>query len=177
MGYTPWDQYPGETGGDYQLFGYYRDLGLLRTVALVARAYSPAYGYGYLLALSHSWAWEERVEAYDLWQARERDAKVSKLRSEQNERWALDQVEIGELQTQIVKAELEGLRKRQLAGENIRPNELARLIEVLHKNQNLATGKATERVDGQIDLSKMSPEKLAGLEAMRAELEELAKGQ
>lgn len=175
--YTPWDQYPGETGGDYQLFGYYRDLGLIRTVAAVVRAYAPAYSYAYTHTLSHSWAWKERAEAYDLHNARERDAAVAKLRADHAERWAQDQIEIGESQTQIVKHELASLRRRQLAGEVIRPNELARLIEVLHKNQNLATGKATERVDAGYDLSNASPEQIADLERQRDVLSRLAKGQ
>lgn len=174
--YAPWDQYPGESGGDYQLFGYYRDLGGLRTIRLVERAYAPAYGYGYLVQCAHGWAWKERADAFDLWMAQERDANMAKLRAEHGERWAKDQIEIAEVTTSLVKGELYSLLKRQAQGETIPGNVLARLIEVLHKNQNLALGKPTEILDAGLDLGDASAETLARLESVRADLEKLAKG-
>lgn len=149
----------------------------MRSVALVKRAYEGAVSYSYLQQCAIGWAWKERADAFDLWQAQARDKVTTKLRDEHVERWLQDQIEIGELQTQIVKRGLEALNKKLIDGaDGMRPNELARLIEVLHKNQNLATGKPTEIVDNQIDLSDASDGELADLAAMRDRLTKIAQG-
>lgn len=174
--YAPWDQYPGESGGDYQLFGYYRDLGLSRTISIVHRAYAPAYGYGYLVQCAHGWAWKVRVESFDTWQAQERDAHMAKLRAEHGERWANRQITLAEMTATLVQNELGALIKAQANGERLPGNTLARLIADMHKHEQLALGKPTEILDAGLDLGDASAETLARLESVRADLEKLAKG-
>jgi len=167
-----WDQYPHEPADAYQAFQWYRESGPSRTYAATARA------FGHSCALVCAWArnysWADRAEAYDRDVLSERDRTYAARAARQSETWAAEQAELFDLGTLFVRNELEQLLKRQAAGERIRPNELARVLEILIKARNLAAGKPTEIIDSGVDLSTMSETQRQALEAMRAELTEIA---
>jgi hypothetical protein len=172
---APWDQYPGESPLDFALFAVFRDLGLARSYAAVVRSV-PGYCYSYVCDCARAWGWLERVEAYDQWCVAEREGRLRKLRDEQSERWANDQAILAELTTMLVRNELEALLKLQRDGVRMKEATLARLAELLHRHQQIATGKPTEIVDSRIDLDQLDPENRAALDRLRPELERIARG-
>lgn len=169
-----WDQCPGETAEQFMCFQFYLALGPSRYLAHVARHCSVSYAAIY--AWAHSWAWTDRAELYDQVQVKERAQMLGQLQAQSNATWATEQAEIFALQTALVLDELRAARKKQLAGERMKPNELARHVEILNRNRTLASGGATDRVENGLDVSNWTADDLANFEAMRDRLIERTKG-
>jgi hypothetical protein len=173
---APWDQYPGEPADAFQIFAFYRDLGIARTLVSCARAYLGAYSYGWIVQTSKAWAWPERAAAFDQWHTAQRSSQAALLIAEQNARWAEEQATQAVKLGTILDRELDRIAKDQNNGAPMRSATFARLLEIHHKHQQLATGGATEVVDNRLDLASLTDEQRAALEAARPALEQLAKG-
>lgn len=155
-------------------FQFFLALGPSRYLAHAARACSVSYAT--LYSWAHSWAWIDRAAMYDRVQVAERAETLATLQRTSNADWATQQAEIFALQTEIVLDELRATRKKQLNGERMRPNELARHVEILNRNRTLAAGGATERVETPLDLKNWTDDDVANFEAMRDRLIERTKG-
>jgi hypothetical protein len=179
--YEVWEQYPGETSADYNLFLTYLEQGAARSCANVARranGLTTGYSYQYVCRLAKAWLWEERAEAFDAHQAIERQAAFKKLETEKLARWAHNQLELAELSTQLVRNELIAMADAQTQGKRIPATALVQLMDRLHKWQQLSTGGATESIAATFDLSTLPEAAKEALqsEAVRLALEAIAKG-
>lgn len=174
--YQDWDQYPGEPADAFQVFAYYRDLGIGRTLKAAHNGYSSAYGYGWITAHAQAWVWEERAAAFDSWHTAQRSKLVADLIATQAIRWAEDQALRAVRVGSILDTELDRIAKAQASGRPLKETTLVRLLEIHHRQQQIATGGATDIVDNRLDLASLTDEQLASLEAARPALEQLAKG-
>lgn len=166
-----WDYVDGfDTPQSYEAFEYYRDSSpRLRSFRDTAIAVGMSDGAVYRWAAR--FLWRERVASFDAYRARQRDTLRATREQVTDTAWAEKRGELLDKATEIATAELTRLmhdlsRKRR----TMRPNELTRLLEVTIKNGNLANGDVTERVDVPLDLSNMTPERLAALEELRSML-------
>ncbi len=174
---THWDQYPGEDAAWYQLFAYYRDLGIGRQLTTVHAAYNGAYAYGTIVHVAQQWRWAERVQAFDTWVTAERDAKLREIMAQQAEQWAQAQAEMLALATQTARESFAQWLKRLRDGERLTIKETQALFEMINKAQALLAGKPTEILDQRLDLGQLTPEQFAALDTpqVRAALESVAK--
>lgn len=169
-----WDQCPGETAEQFMCFQFYLALGPSRYLAHAARHCSVSYATIY--AWAHGWAWADRAEMYDREQVASRAQTLAKLQADSNADWSKEQAEIFALQTALVLDELRAARKKQLNGERMKPNELARHVEILNRNRTLAAGGATDRVENTLDFANATDEDLTNFEAIRERLVQRTKG-
>lgn len=177
-----WDRYPGELPGDYALFLRYLEQGVARTVAntqrLAHQGEGSGYTYSYVLQLSRAWFWAERAEAYDAVVVEQRKEAFVKLEAEKIARWNHDQLELAELAKQIARSELIAIIKRQEDGQPLSGAVLTRLLDTIHKWQQISVGGKTDDIGLGIDLSRLSAEAQTALqtEAVREALAQIAKG-
>lgn len=164
-----WDYLPDfETAEQFYAFAYYRDLGpTQRTYAQVARAFQ--LGYGTLVNWAREKLWADRVGDYDRAQIAEREALVEAKGKSNNLAWAEQRAALLETAKTLTETSLEALLRKVHRGDReLRPNEIRLMLETLIKWQNLSHGDATEKVDVNHDMSKLSDEDIATLEKARA---------
>ncbi len=125
-----WERQPTETARQFGFFRVYRDLPTLeRSLAKVAERLGCSAQY--VQRLSSRNRWIERVDAFDA----EQD------RLEQVQRWRRIQ-EMQKRQAEISETALEKVREglANLDPHSLRPNDLARLLEVASRTERVARG-------------------------------------
>lgn len=163
----PWERLRGESAQAFQAFAKYRDLGVDRSLAKVAKE------LGKSTTIIERWSardsWVLRVEAWDV---------------EQDRLWRLQQLasrrEVGKRQLRIANAMqaqlINALTKVDLS--QLSPRDLGYWLEVSSKVQRQALGQADGRVEltgeggGPVQLEQLGPEEVrARLQEVHAELQ------
>lgn len=158
----PWEQ-QNESSKAFEAFVTYRDLGSCRSTAKVAQK------LGKTKTLIDRWStkhnWVERVLAWDKEQdrfVRDNNLKeISKMRKEH-----------AELASKTLSKALEALEN--LLIEDIRPGDIAKLIEVGVKVERLSLGETTENQqiisNNKLNLSNLTNEELKKLIKLSSEV-------
>lgn len=132
----PWEMMEDERPKPFEAFCIYRDMGLDRTIAKVAKQLSKSY------QLMSRWAsqynWGERVAAWD--REQDRVARESQLS------------EIAKMRNRHAKLATDMLAKAAAALEKLPPDEVkasdvSRMVEVASKLERLARGDVGEVVE------------------------------
>jgi hypothetical protein len=125
-----WEQLPGETARQFATFRGYRDMHPLeRSLAQVGQKLGMSTSY--LERLSSEFRWTQRVGAYDREQDRIGQARRVRQIEEMNERHA-------DVAASALRKVAERLKTIDAAA--LRPNELARLLEVASRAERVARG-------------------------------------
>lgn len=140
-----WERKEEESPKSYEMFTTFRDLGPTRTIsAACKRYYGPENSNSKLRGmteLSRLWSWFVRAEAYDAYLERQgRVAKVEEVK-EMNKR------HIGIARAGLSKA-VQALAKLKV--DEMKPSDIAKLIELSTKLERLALGENTESIKQEI---------------------------
>ncbi len=166
----PWD-FQGFAGGldtndSWPAFRFYLTLPHPRRLQDVRTAYQISSGT--LSRWAKQGAWHARALLYDERVAAEREEVLAVVREKSNDDSAKEWLRLSELGKKVLETEL--LKMLNRAQENpfttFKPNELARLTEVINKVENLARGKPTEIQESSMDLSSLSDAELAAWEEL-----------
>jgi hypothetical protein len=179
----PWDQQPDETAPAFAAFAAYRDMGVTRSTAKVARQ------LGKSKTLIDRWSgvhgWVIRVSSYDRFLDREWQQEVK----ERKRRAARRNADMAAQAMDLVASRIEQMTKHFDFSDDDYDKErpppldvldLRRLVDSLGKLERLALGEATENVqvtgkDGgpvQIDYSKLTDEeRIERMKQLRGEID------
>lgn len=159
---NPWDRQPGEPEDAWTAFWRWRDASprpaLAKHAAAVGRSYQAVRGWAV------GWGWDARILAWD--QAVDAGRQSATMTATQE--MAARHIKLSQSVLDVVE---HGLRKikADLSTDfgRLKPQEIARLLEVASKLERLSRGEATERVEGT-DYSTLSDEDLGVLEEIAA---------
>ena len=176
-----WERLTGESAKGYAHFVLYRDMGSERSLRKVAEGGDNTAKIRQLEKWSVKWRWVERAQAYDDEMDRQLRAKKEKAREEMAERHA----KVALLGMNVAVKGLENLLTKVQTGEGtVAAGDLVRLMDTSVKIERLARNQPTDiresigsgggplrvRVekddDQEPDLSKLTDEQLAQLEAL-----------
>lgn len=136
---APWEQQTAETSRQFAVFQTYRDLHPLeRSLALVGRKLGVSTSYVERLSAERDWV--ERVRAFDQHQDRSAQARRARRIEEMNERHA----EIAAVALTRIAERLQTLEPSLL-----KPNDIARLLDVASRAERLALGAFPGEDDAQ----------------------------
>lgn len=170
---NPWDRYASETDEEYRAFLDFLEMSRPRKVISLAHAY-PTAGLS-LWCRKNRWmertaAWDEHLAGIELkeieYAAEVAGREVGKVYTHLSKQ-STDLLAI-ELALKLKEARE---RARTTGASSMSIMEIARLLDIAQKVENLANGRATSILRSDVDLSKLSPEKLEALEAILAEAE------
>jgi hypothetical protein len=164
-----WTRQKGERSKAYSLFCIYRDDGINRSLEKVKKKYckteEDTISISYIMKLSANNDWVERAEAYDDYLEEktrlENEAEITKM----NERHAKDALE-------IQNKSLESLRNRlpladTKASPEARRNSTVKSWEVGVKNERLARGMATDKIEQSGTIKQRHSGNVSGNEILR----------
>jgi len=145
---------------------------LTKTAQNLTKSDGQPYSDGTLKQWSRKWNWRERVAAWDDEMDRQTREELAKGITEMRKN------HVGIAKAMLVKA-LQALQK--LPAEELSPRDVATMVDVAAKLERLSRGEATERTEGKqtiagevsfsaIDLSKVSDEELAALDAITGKI-------
>lgn len=134
----PWERQDGETPKQFEAFAVYRDMGEERSLAKVGRA------LGKSKALMDRWSsansWVERALAWDDEQdriARQEQIKdIKKMRKRH-----------ADVANAMIVAATKGLKSIMENPKDIKPNDVARLVEVASKLERISRGDVGDVVE------------------------------
>lgn len=134
----PWERQDGETSKQFEAFSIYRDMGDERTLAKVGEK------LGKSDTLMSRWSsknsWVERAAAWD-------DEQDRILRHEQLKDIKKMRKRHADVANSMIVAAAKGLKNIMEHPEDIKPNDVARLVEVASKLERLSRGDTSEVVE------------------------------
>ena len=134
----PWERQDGETSKQFEAFVVYRDMGEERSLVKVAERLSKS------AQLMSRWSsannWVERVAAWDGEQDRilrlEQIKDIKRMRKRH-----------ADMATSMITAAAKGLKKIMEKPEEMKPNDVARLVEVASKLERISRGDVGDVVE------------------------------
>lgn len=165
---APWDRQDGESSASFQAFIVYRDMGPKRSL----RAAATKGGISSTQMITHSRRneWVKRVAAWDRRkdQARTR-AELSEL-EKMHQRHIRASMKLQDLTLLEMKLAIKAVQGKldacDLEGAEA-PDKIATTLDKATKIERLARGESTERIEGTLDLSRLSVEDLRELKRLR----------
>ena len=165
-----WERQDGETAQAFQAFAEYRDMGAERSLAKVAQKLGKSKPL--MERWSSRWHWGIRVDAWDDEMDRRSCRELQKGIADMRK----NHVDIAK--AMLVKA-LQALQR--IPVDEMTPQDIAKMVDVAAKLERISRGEATERTEGTqtiagevsfnaIDLSKVSDEELATLDAITGKI-------
>lgn len=134
----PWERQDGETAKQFEAFVVYRDLGDERSLVKVAEMLSKS------AQLMSRWSsankWVERVAAWD-------DEQDRILRLEQIKDIKRMRKRHADMAVSMITAAAKGLKKIMEKPEEMKPNDIARLVEVASKLERISRGDVGDVVE------------------------------
>lgn len=131
----PWDQQPSESSQSFASFILYRDMGMTRSIAKVAKQVGK--GHALLNRWSQRDSWAIRVAAWD----RELDREWQLEQKEARRTAAKRNAKIAQAAMAKVVTKLGSMTERDLDA-----NSMSRLMEVASKLERLSLGESTDNV-------------------------------
>lgn len=165
-----WERQEGESAQAFQAFAEYRNMGAERSLAKVAQKLGKSKPL--MERWSSRWHWGIRVDAWDdemdKCSCRELKKGITEMRKNH----------AGIAKAMLVKA-LQALQRTPV--DEMTPQDIAKMVDVAAKLERISRGEATERTEGKqtiagevslrsIDLSKVSDEELATLDAITGKI-------
>ncbi len=165
-----WERQEGESAQAFQAFAKYRDMGAERSLAKVAQELGKSKPL--MERWSSRWHWGIRADAWDdeldRRSCRELQKGIAEMRKNH----------VGIAKAMLVKA-LQALQR--IPADELTPQDIAKMVDVAAKLERISRGEATERTEGKqtiagevsfnaIDLSKVSDEELATLDAITGKI-------
>lgn len=140
-----WERKDGESPKSYEMFVTFRDMGPTRTiVSACKRYYGPEASNSKMRGmaeLSKLWNWPARAEAFDSYLEKQgRIAKVEEVK-------AMNKRHVQVARAGLSKA-IEALGKLKI--DEMKPSDIAKLIELSTKLERLALGENTENIKQNI---------------------------
>jgi len=165
-----WERQEGESAPAFQAFAAYRDMGAERSLAKVAQKLGKSKAL--MERWSRRWRWGARADAWDDETDRRTCRELQKGIAEMRRN------HVGIAKAMLVKA-LQALQK--IPTDEISPRDVSNMVDVAAKLERLSRGEATERTEGKqniagafslssLDLSKVSDEELAALDAITGKI-------
>lgn len=136
----PWERQPNETPKQFAAFTFYRDMGISRNYDAVAEE------VGVSKSTVEEWAskfkWKDRVAAWE--------EHLDKIKTETISDEYKKMVESHLRITSSLREKIEK-RVRMLEPEELSPNDLARLLDLLVKVERLSIGEPTENKKSEVN--------------------------
>jgi hypothetical protein len=132
----PWERQPGETKKSWEAFAIYRDMLSDRTLRKTAQQLNK--NLTTIADWSKKFEWVSRVEKYDSYLDKETRKKREKEIVDMKDRHA-------KLATAMLAKAAKALQA--IPDDEIKPQDVARMIEVGSKLERLSRGETTENVD------------------------------
>ena len=138
---TAWDRQPEETGKAYTAFCAYRDMGRDRSLKKTVEQLGYK-GWEPIRTWSSKFEWVERCSQYDAYL----DGEARKLREK-------DILEMRDRHAKLATAMLAKAARalQKIPEDEIKPQDVSRMVEVAYKLERLARGETTEIVDGKME--------------------------
>ena len=136
-----WDRLTRESSKAYAHFCLYRDMGLSRSIRVLAKDSNCDSKLTQLMRWSRKWNWVERSRRYDDYLEAEERVRQEKERRDMRKRHA----QIALLGQNIAVKALESLLQKVQAGTGeVAPGDVTRLLDTSVKVERLARGESTE---------------------------------
>lgn len=134
----PWERQDGETNKQFEAFVIYRDMGEERSLSKVAEKLQKS------TTLMGRWSgsnnWVERVAAWD-------DEQDRILRAEQIKDIKRMRKRHADMAATMITAAAKGLKEIMAKPEEMKPNDVARLVEVASKLERISRGDVGDVVE------------------------------
>lgn len=167
MNPKPWEFQPGiDTGETFAVFSAYLQLPPRRRLSTLFGS------FGVAPATLQGWArdgyWKERALAWDVALHEERLALARGMVQEDAKELRERELDLIRAQKALVERELDKLLQRSLESESsqMRPADVVRMYTEAFKAERLVRGQATEIVEGELDLTKLTDQELELLDQL-----------
>lgn len=142
----PWERQPGETSEAYQAFKLYRDMGVKRSNAKVAKECGK--NVSLISRWSSRWHWVRRIEMYDIEQDRLYQAELGERRKEMATRHAKQATMLQTIAIRALKAKF-GENFEKLDANSLKSGEVLRWFIDAAKMERTALGEPGEIIEQQ----------------------------
>lgn len=157
-GYEAWEKLPKESWKAFEAFALYRDLGVTRSIAKVAKLLGKSESLLGRWSANHRWG--DRVSAYETRLARMRlDADESEV-----EQMRRRELAMSGLAAAIAMRRLSGDSERPdvtpLHPNQLEPGDVARFMETSVRIGRLATGQPTDVIKGGLAIAPVEAQRI-----------------